>query len=196
VGKATSALHRKAGGPTLLIYDREEGGSMQRFLDGWERIMLSISTVTTFILMVLTTADAGGRYLFNRPITGAYEISTNYLMILLVFSAMSYSYREGAHIRVTFLVDRLPMKVKLIVNYIVQMVSAIIGVLFVIATVQQSLLTMEQHTTLSSMPFIPLGPAYFIIPVGLFFMSLAMVLDLRKVGKGKSSLFKEESPTN
>jgi TRAP-type transport system small permease protein len=169
---------------------------MQRFLDGWERMMLTISTVTTFILMLLTTADAGGRYLFNWPITGAYEISTNYLMILLVFMAMSYSYREGAHIRVTFLADRLPVKVKLIVNYIVQMVSLIICVLFVIATVQQARLAMEAHTTLSSMPFIPLGPAYFIVPVGLFFMSLAMLLDLRKVGKGASPLFKEESPTN
>ena len=169
---------------------------MQRFLDGWERMMLHISTVTTFILMLLTTADAGGRYLLNWPITGAYEISTNYLMILLVFMAMSYSYREGAHIRVTFLVDRLPAKVKLIVNYIVQMVSVIIGVLFVIATYQQALLTMETHTTLSSLPFVPQGPAYFIVPAGLFFMSLAMLLDLRKVRKGKSSLFKEESPTS
>jgi TRAP-type C4-dicarboxylate transport system permease small subunit len=97
---------------------------------------------------------------------------------------------------VTFLVDRLPKQVKLIVNYIVQMVSLIICVLFVIATYQQARLAMEAHTTLSSMPFIPLGPAYFIVPVGLFFMSLAMLLDLGKVGKGKSSLFKEESPTN
>jgi TRAP-type C4-dicarboxylate transport system permease small subunit len=169
---------------------------MQRFLDGWERLMLSISTVTTFILMVLTTADAGGRYLLNWPITGAYEISTNYLMILLVFMAMTYTYREGSHIRVTFLADRLPPKVKLIVNYIVQMVSVIIGVLFVIATYQQALLTMETHTTLSSLPFVPQGPAHFIIPAGLFFMSLAMLFDLGKVRKGKSSLFKEESPTS
>jgi TRAP-type C4-dicarboxylate transport system permease small subunit len=169
---------------------------MQRFLDGCERVMLYISTITTFILMLLTTADAGGRYLLNWPITGAYEISTNYLMIVLVFVAMPYCYREGAHIRVTFLVDRLPVKVKLIVNYMVQVFSAIIGALFVIATYQQALLTMETHTTLSSLPFVPLGPAYFIVPAGLFFMSLAMLLDLRKVGKGASPLFKEESPTN
>ena len=132
----------------------------------------------------------------TRPITGAYEISTNYLMILLVFMAMSYGYREGAHIRVTFLVDRLPAKVKLVVNYIVQVVSVIIGVLLVIATYQQALLTMETHTTLSSLPFVPLGPAYLIVPIGLFFMSLAMLLDMRKVRKGKSPLFQEESPTS
>jgi TRAP-type C4-dicarboxylate transport system permease small subunit len=48
---------------------------------------------------------------------------------------------------------------------------------------------------LSSLDFIPLGPAYVIVPVGLFFMSLAMLLDIRKVGKGQSPLFQEESPT-
>ena len=169
---------------------------MVKFLDGWERVMLYISTITTFILMVLTTMDAGGRYLFNRPITGAYEFSTNYLMVLLVFTAMSYCYRQGSHIRVTFLADRLPEKIKLVTNYIVQIISVVISVLLVIATYRQALLMMEAHTTLSSLPFIPVGPAYFIVPVGLFFMSLAIVLDLGKVGKGESSLFNEESPTS
>ena len=44
---------------------------MLRLLRGCERVMLFISALSTFVLMLLTTADAGGRYLFNRPITGA-----------------------------------------------------------------------------------------------------------------------------
>jgi TRAP-type C4-dicarboxylate transport system permease small subunit len=145
--------------------------------------------------MLLTTADAGGRYLFNRPITGAYEITTNYLMIAGVFMALSFGYHEGAYIRVTFLVDRLPAKVKLVVNHFVQVVSMLYGALLVIATYLQALRTIDTHTTLSSLDFIPLGPAYVIIPVGLFFMSVAMLLDIRKVKEGKSPLFAEEAPT-
>ncbi len=157
--------------------------------------MLYVSTMSTFILMLLTTADAGGRYLFNRPITGAYEITANYLMIAAVFLATTYAYRGGAYIRVTFLADRLPGKVKLVVNHLVQVVSMLYGVLLVIATYQQVSRVSSDHTTLSSLDFIPLWPAYVIIPVGLFFMSLAMLLDIRKVRKGKSPLFSEESPT-
>ena len=81
---------------------------MQKLLKGCETAMLYISSLSTFVLMLLTTADAGGRYLFNRPITGAYEITTNYLMIAAVFMALTFGYREGAYIRVTFLADRLP----------------------------------------------------------------------------------------
>ncbi len=58
-------------------------------------------------MMLITTADAGGRYLFNRPILAAYELTTNYLMIAAVFLALPYAYRQGANIRVTFLADRL-----------------------------------------------------------------------------------------
>ena len=168
---------------------------MQGLINACEKVMLYVSTLSIFVLMLLTTVDAGGRYLFNRPITGAYEITTNYLMIAAVFLAVSFGYHEGAYIRVTFLADHFPPKVKLVVNYFVQLVSVVYGGLLVVATFQQALRIIGSHTALSSLDFIPLGPAYLIVTVGLFFMSLAMLLDLRKVKKGKSSLFREESPT-
>jgi TRAP-type C4-dicarboxylate transport system permease small subunit len=168
---------------------------MKKLLNGCEFVMLYVSALSTFVLMLLTTADAGGRYLFNKPLTGAYEITASYLMIAAVFLAMCYGYRTGAYIRVTFLADRLPSQVRLYVNYFVQVVSLLYGVLLIVATYQQALRVISDHMTLSSLDFIPLGPAYVIVPVGLFFMSVAMLLDIRKVKKGESSLFTEESPT-
>jgi TRAP-type C4-dicarboxylate transport system permease small subunit len=168
---------------------------MQKLLNALERVMVYVSCLSTFVLMLITTADAGGRYLFNRPITGAYEITANYLMIAAVFLAVGYGYRTGAYIRVTFLADRLPREVRLYVNYFVQVISMFYGVLLIVATYQQALRVIDDHTNLSSLDFIPLGPAYVIVPVGLFFMSLMMLLDIRKVKKGESSLFSEDSPT-
>jgi TRAP-type C4-dicarboxylate transport system permease small subunit len=168
---------------------------MERVLRGCERVMLYISMLSTFVLMLLTTADAGGRYLFNRPITGAYEVSINYLMIAAVFMGLTFGYRQGSYIRVTFLVDRLPARVNLVVNHLVQAFSVLYGFMLVLATYRQALRTFEMHTTLSSLDFVPVGPAYVIVPVGLFFMSLTMLLDICKVRKGQSPLFGEESPT-
>jgi len=164
---------------------------MQKVLRACERFMLYISTLSTFILMLLTTADAGGRYIFNRPITGAYEVSTNYLIIAAIFMAMSFGYRQGSYIRVTLLTNHLRGKAKVAVNTFVQVVSVLYGVMLVIATYRQALRTFEMHTTLSTLDFIPVGPAYVIVPVGLFFMSLAMLIDLPKVRKGRSPLFTE-----
>jgi TRAP-type C4-dicarboxylate transport system permease small subunit len=85
--------------------------------------------------------------------------------------------------------------VKLYVDYFVQVVSMVYGILLIVATYQQALRVIASHTNLSSLESIPLGPAYVIVPVGLFFMSLMMLLDIRKVRRGESSLFSEESPT-
>src|SRR5262245_65398906 len=95
---------------------------MRRWLDGAERIMTMVAAAATFIMMLLTTADAGGRYLFNRPILAAYELTTNYLMIAAVFLAMPYAYRQGANIRVTFLVDRLAGRMRLAIDHCVHLV--------------------------------------------------------------------------
>jgi TRAP-type C4-dicarboxylate transport system permease small subunit len=156
--------------------------------------MIYVSALSTFVLMLLTTADAGGRYLFNHPITGAYEITTNYLMVAAIFLSLSYGYRQGSYIRVTLLTGHLAGKTKITINYVVQVFSVGYGVLLVFATFKQALRTFEMHTTLSSVSFIPLGPAYVIVPVGLFFMSLGMLLDLPKVRKNESHLFTDEEP--
>ena len=168
---------------------------MKKLLDVCERLMLYISVLSTFLLMLLTTADAGGRYLFNRPITGAYEITTNYLMIAAVFLGMAFGYREGANIRVTLLTDHLPRGIKIVLDHFVQAFSIVYGAALVISTYLQALRTLETGTTLSSID-IPQGPAYVIVPVGLFFMSVAMLLDMHKVRKGKSPLFLQDSPTS
>jgi TRAP-type C4-dicarboxylate transport system permease small subunit len=167
---------------------------MKKLLDGCERLMLYVSAFATFALMVLTTADAGGRYIFNHPITGAYEVTTNYLMIGAVFLGMVFGYQKGAFIRVTLLTAHLPRNVLLALNQFIQGLSILYGLALVVASFLQALRTIETGTTLSTVE-IPLGPAYVIVPVGLFFMSLAMLLDMRKVRKGKSPLFQEDSPT-
>jgi TRAP-type C4-dicarboxylate transport system permease small subunit len=167
---------------------------MQRLLDGCENVLTYGAVFATFIMMLLTTADAAGRYLLNRPITGAYEITTNYLMVSAIFLATAFAYRGGANIRVTFLVNRLPRLMKLVVNHLVQIVSMFYCAALVYATFKQALRTIATGTTLSSIE-IPQGPAYLLVPVGLFLTSLLMLVDLGKVKKGRSPLFQEESPT-
>ena len=167
---------------------------MKKLLNGCEAVLTYAAVISTFVIMCLTTADAVGRYFFSRPITGAFEITTNYLMVAAVFLSLGYSYRKGIFIRVTLLSDHMPKQVKLVVNYFVQLISMLFGIILIIATIKQAFYTINTRANLGTINF-PLGPAQLIIPVGLFFMSLLMILDLRRVKAGESSLFKEESPS-
>jgi len=64
------------------------------------------------IIAGITTLDGLGRYLFNRPIAPAYEITEQYLIVAVVFLAMGFVYKEGGHVDVTLLYDKLPQSVQ------------------------------------------------------------------------------------
>jgi len=167
---------------------------MEKLLNSVEKVLTFVAAMTCFVLMLLTTIDTLGRYILNKPITGAFEITTNYLLVGLVFLAMGYSYCEGAHVRVDVLAVRLPKPVKSLVDHLVQVVSILfIGVL-IVASTQQALRVYSSHTVMSSLEMIPIWPAYLIVPVGLLVMFLLMLFDLGRVRTGRSRMFKEESP--
>lgn len=58
-------------------------------------------------MMLLSTVDVIGRYFFNAPVLGAYEI-TEYLMLIMVFSYLALAQSEKAHINVDIVFNHLP----------------------------------------------------------------------------------------
>ena len=88
-----------------------------------ELALLYLGVFATFAMMCLTSGDALSRYVFNRPIMGAYEITEKYLMVAAIFLGLSYGYRGGLFIRVTFLVDRLSGAARLAADYFAFLVS-------------------------------------------------------------------------
>jgi TRAP-type C4-dicarboxylate transport system permease small subunit len=163
---------------------------MRRALDAGERALTLLAALAAFCMMLLTTADAGGRYLLNRPILAAYEVTTNYLMIAAVFLALPFAYRQGANIRVTFLVDRLGRTPRLVVDHLVQLVSIAYLALLVYATFKQARHVLGTGTTFVTLE-LPLWPAHVLVCAGLCVTALMMALDFPEVRRGRSSLFAE-----
>ena len=164
---------------------------MRTLLDGCERIMTLAAGAAAVLMMLLTTADALGRYLLNRPILVALEVTTNYLMIAAVFLALPYTYRQGANIRVTFLIDRLRGAPRLAVSYAVQTLSIAYCGAVLYATFQQ-LRNMYTTGTLFTTVEIPIWPGHALVVLGFLVLTFMMLLDFREVRAGRSSLLKEE----
>jgi TRAP-type C4-dicarboxylate transport system permease small subunit len=162
---------------------------MQRVLDRCERGLTLLAALATFGMMLLTSADAGGRYLLNRPILAAYELTTNYLMLAVIFLAMPFAYREGANIRVTFVVARLGRTARLIVDHVVQVVSILYCAVLVVATFQQARHMLGTGTTFATLD-LPIWPGHLVVTAGLFLTTVMMLVDLPEVRKGRSSLFR------
>src|SRR5215468_10294773 len=60
------------------------------------------AAVLLFCLMMLTTADVIGRYIFNSPIRGAFEI-TELLLLTLIFAGLPLASRANEHVTLDFI---------------------------------------------------------------------------------------------
>src|SRR5438105_96012 len=60
------------------------------------------AAVLLFSLMALTTADVIGRYIFNSPLRGAFEI-TELLLLTLIFAGLPLASRADEHVTLDFI---------------------------------------------------------------------------------------------
>ena len=159
-----------------------------------ELALLYVGVLATFAMMCLTSADALSRYAFNRPILGAFEITEKYLMVAAIFMGLSYGYRGGLFIRVTFLVDRLSGRARLAADYFAFLVSLLFCAVLLWATGVQGFRALHDDTELSTLPIL-VGPAYCLVPIGFLALTVLMLVDLPRVRRRQSLLFTQEAPS-
>lgn len=153
-------------------------GLIYKVLDHFENALTYLAISSVFAMMLLTTVDATIRYLLDSPIMGAYEITERYLMIMGCFFGITYAYKEGSFVRITFLVDQLPKVLKLILQYFVQIFCLTLSVLLLVATIKMTSNVYARGECLDVLSFIPLWPSYAIVALGFLFLSLRMILNI------------------
>jgi TRAP-type C4-dicarboxylate transport system permease small subunit len=71
------------------------------------RVMVYVAALALFGMMMVTVGDIVGRYFFDKPIMGAYEL-VGFLMVFAGPWGMAYCQIRKGHIRVDFLFQRFP----------------------------------------------------------------------------------------
>lgn len=74
-----------------------------------------VGVVFLMLMMLLTTSDVIGRSIFNRPVTGTFEI-TGYMLAIVVLLSLGYSQQTRQHVRVEFIVAKMPLRARLVIN--------------------------------------------------------------------------------
>lgn len=72
---------------------------------------IAIGGIAVITLSVLVAYSAISRYAFDRPVHFAAEV-TGFLLMMSLSLGWSYYFVRGRHIRLTFIRDRLPPKVR------------------------------------------------------------------------------------
>ena len=79
------------------------------------KILNYIGSVVLFMLVIMTTIDVTGRYLFSKPLPATYEL-TQFMFSITVFFGMAYFGIIKRHIRINLLVDKFPTAAQNIID--------------------------------------------------------------------------------
>lgn len=161
---------------------------MRALVEHLNRLGTWAALLCTAVLMVLSSADALGRYLFDLPIEGAFQISEDYLLVLAVFLGLGYSYQTGSHVRVTFVVDKLAAGARRVAEHAVQWFSLACALVLAAATGGQAFDLMKNGARSNGLVSYPLWPAHFCVFFGCLMLALLIALDVARVRHGTSAL--------
>lgn len=145
-------------------------------MGGCSAVMAYIGALALFILMLLTTADVTGRYLFNKPILGTIEL-TEILILLIVFSFMANTQAEKRHVSVDLFFRRFRRPVRLGVELAIGTVCLVLMGLIVWRSGLMAV-ELKQAAMRSNNLHIPKYPLAIYVMIGCFAMCIEYVRDL------------------
>ena len=157
----------------------------ERILTLCENTLMIIGGICLFLLMALIVSDSGGRYLFNAPISGVYEISELYLMIAIVFLGLARTQSLKAHVRVELLLERLPVSAAraLEVVFLLATIVVFLCITYVTARTGFNSIVLNRWTT--GVVAIPTGPSWLIVSFGSGVFTLRLTFDALSIMLGR-----------
>ncbi len=124
-------------------------------------------------LMLITTVDAIGRDLFDRPLPGTIELS-EYMLSIIILLGAAYTQQVKGHVGVDFLTKRFSARTKSIIAIITTLAS-----MFVITIViWQGFIEGINEKTVSDMLRVPQRPFRLLVFVGGILLWFEFLVDL------------------
>ena len=127
------------------------------------------------IMMFLTVVDVIGRYFFNRPVTGSYEL-IQFMMAVLVSFGFSYTAIEKGHVGVDLLTVKLSSKTRAIISSVTNLISLALFALITWQGLLQARTLWVSGATSASL-LIPVFPFVYLFVFGTLMFCLVLVKD-------------------
>jgi TRAP-type transport system small permease protein len=144
------------------------------------RVMAAVAAVVLGAMMMIGVVDVCGRFFFNKPMEGSFELG-GILLVTAGTWGMAYCQMQKSNIRIDVITGRFPKKVQSVFNilaYIFCIVAA--GV----TTWRTSLMTHEYMVAtlgnLTSTLRIPYWPFMLTLAMGFAWLTVIFVYDLIK----------------
>lgn len=135
-------------------------------------ILSAVGITVLALMMFLTALDVGLRYIFNRPLSGAFEL-VEYMMAILIPFCIVYCADQKAHVAVELVLDRFSKKVQSIADT----VTTVIALMFAVVIAWQNIIYIFEVKNAHLTSAVLLIPAYpFVIPIAIGMGAFALIL--------------------
>lgn len=139
-------------------------------------VLSRLGCVALFAMMGLTVVDVVGRYVFNSPILGAFEV-TSFLVSIMIFSFLGYAQSQKVHVTVDILVNSFPAKAQTIVKLLNYIVGLFVMILISWKGFEKAIESMEAGDSPMNLP-IPIHPFVFFLAFGCMIMCIEFIRDI------------------
>jgi TRAP-type C4-dicarboxylate transport system permease small subunit len=146
---------------------------LQGFLAG---IGALVSSALIFGMMALIFVDVAGRFLFNKPIFGSYEV-VQMGMGLVVFYALPYAQYKKGLVRVDFIINYFPKLPRKILWAVGDLISICVCYALAYACYLHAAGTLVASGAKTSVLMMPLYPFYYVASAGLLIFALILTVD-------------------
>lgn len=184
-----------AGASSVLV-DNSTYSRLERKLYSLEGLMCLLSGIAIFSLMILAVVSVGGRNTIGQPLPG-YVDFIEQVLPMIAFLGISYTQREGGHIRMDILVGQLKGRALWLAEIITVFFMILLMLLLVWGSYEHFLRAINFDAPLwsndSSVDLnIPLWPAKLLVPVSFGVLTLRLCLQL--YGYIKAFINNESAP--
>tara|TARA_R110000765_G_scaffold1131_2_gene2847 strand:- start:2395 stop:3024 length:630 start_codon:yes stop_codon:yes gene_type:complete len=168
----------------------EDGSLLSRIDRGLlrvETVFAMISGIAVFLLMVLAVWSVGGRKFFASPLPG-YVDWIEFAMPLIAIMGISYTQRNGGHVRMDILIGQLRGRAL----WAAEMFSVIVILILMLALIWGSWAHFQRSFDFSSPLWsrdssidigLPIWPAKLIVPMAFSVLALRLVLQIWGYGR-------------
>lgn len=169
-------------GASLVLTDGSTLSRIDQSLNILEKFLALLSGLAVFSLMVLAVFSVSGRNAFNQPLPG-YVDWIEQAMPLIAFMGISFTQREGGHIRMDMLVGALRGRMLYVAEFVTTFAVLVLMVLLVWGTWAHFQRSFDFASPMwsrdSSMDIaLPIWPAKLLAPVAFFVLCVRLVLQL------------------
>ena len=138
-----------------------------------ENTVVKGGLVIMFIIIIIQTAF---RYCLNMPLRWSEELA-RFVFTWTVFVGLSFGLREEAHIRMTFIRDKMSPRVKIKVD----MLLTLLMIITVICMFPYSVnLVIRQHKIISPGLGIPMSWVFLCFPVSMIMSFVRLLINMAK----------------